>query len=328
MKSSKTNSEITQHNRRALLLLGTIATVLAAVACTNKPKPSTNSEKLVGAMVRPAAMETSTTAVLKPASAEVTEKASPAEKPAAKPITFKSRDYGVSFVYPWQYTFLNAKSVAKGDESLRPKPDGSDSQFTLARIEIPKGFYADTDLKNAYFTLSLNQDIAEQDCVASVSPDKNGEVRNESINGVNFRWMEMENGGRGRASKIRNYVSFANDTCYEVEMGVNTESDGISREVDPDQVMRRLNAILKTVRDPIVERQNGRAATEELCGTETAGSTELTRVIPGRSQPPVAPSFSQPTEDIVSPQLSATIELLRMSSMRALITLNMWGIFA
>jgi len=247
MKSGKTNSQPTIHNRRALLLLGTLATVLAAVACTNEPKPSTSSEKPVSAIVRPAAMETAAAPVVKPASAAVTEKAPPAEKPAAKPITFKSRDYGVSFVYPWQYTSLNAKTVAKGDESLRPKPDGSDSQFTLARIEIPKGFYADTDLKNAYFTLSLNQDIAEQDCVASVSPDKNGEVQNESINGVNFRWTEMEDGGRGRANKIRNYVSFTNDTCYEVEMGVKTESDGISREVDPAQVMRRLNAILKTV---------------------------------------------------------------------------------
>ena len=139
MKSSKTNSPTTNHNRRALLLLGTIATLLAAVACTNKPKPSTSSEKPVGAMVRPVAMETSATPIVKPASAEVSEKTSLAEKPAAKPITFKSRDYGVSFVYPWQYTFLNAKTVAKGDESFRPKPDGSDSQFTLARIEIPKG---------------------------------------------------------------------------------------------------------------------------------------------------------------------------------------------
>jgi hypothetical protein len=247
MKSGKTNSQITKHNRRAVLLLGTIATLLAAVACTNKPKPSASSEKPVGAMVRPTAMETSAAPVVKPASTEVSEKISPSEKPAAKPITFKSRDYGVSFVYPWQYTFLNAKTIAKGDESLRPKTDGNDSQFTLARVEIPKGFYADTDLKNAYFTLSLNQDIAEQDCVASVGADKKGEVQNESINGVNFRWTEMENGGRGRANKVRNYSTFANDTCYEVEMGVKTESDGISREVDPNQVMRRLNAILKTL---------------------------------------------------------------------------------
>jgi hypothetical protein len=272
MKSDKTNSLTTQHNRRALLLLGTIVTVLAAVACTSKPKSSTISEKPVGAMVRPAAMETNSTPIAKPAFTEVSEKVSPAEKPAAKPITFKSRDYGVSFVYPWQYTLLSAKTVAKGDESLRPKPDGTDSQFTLARIEIPKGFYADTDLKIAYFTLSLNQDIAEQDCVALVGPDKNGEVQNESIHGVNFRWTEMENGGRGRASKLRNYVSFANDTCYELEMGVKTESDGVSREVDPDQVMRRLNAILKTVEI--------KSSTEKLAAPQLKSSAEPKPLVP------------------------------------------------
>lgn len=56
MKSGKTNSQTTNHNRRALLLLGTIATVLAAVACTSKPNASTSAEKPVGAMVRPVAL--------------------------------------------------------------------------------------------------------------------------------------------------------------------------------------------------------------------------------------------------------------------------------
>jgi hypothetical protein len=247
MTPAKKQTNSTNHNRRALLVFGTIAAIVAAVGCTSKPKTSINPEKPVGGMVRPAALETVAVPVAKPASAAVIEKTSTPLKPAAKPITFKSRDYGVSFVYPWQYTFLNAKTVAKGDESLRPKPDGNDSQFTLARIEIPTGFYADTDLKSAYFTLSLNQDISEQDCANSIGPDKNGEIQNETINGVMFRWSEMEDGGHGSASKVRNFASFANGTCYEVEMGVKTQSDGLSREVDPDQVMRRLNAILKTV---------------------------------------------------------------------------------
>jgi hypothetical protein len=261
MTPEKKQTESTKYNRRALVMLGTMAAVVAAVGCTSKPKPSTVSEKPLGAIVRPAALETVSAPAAKPASTTVTEKPSSPLKPAAKPITFKSRDYSVSFVYPWQYTFLNARTVAKGGESLRPKPDGNDSQFTLARIEIPRGFYADTDLKDAYFMLSLNQEIGEQDCAASISPDKNGEVQNEMINGVNFRWSEMESGGHGSANKVRNYTTFTNDTCYEVEMGVKTESDGLAREVDPDQVMRRLKAILKTVE---IKSSTEKAAEPEL----------------------------------------------------------------
>lgn len=261
MTPGKNQIESTNHNRRALIMLGTIAAVVVAVGCTSKPKPSITSEKPVGAVVRPAALET-VSAPVKPASLAVAEKTSTPVKPAPKPITFKSRDYGVSFVYPWQYTFLNAKTVAKSGESLRPKPDGNDSQFTLARIEIPKGFYADTDLKNAYFNLSLNEEIGEQDCAAWISPDKNGEIQNEMINGVNFRWSEMESGGHGSANRVRNYATFANDTCYEVEIGVKTESDGLAREVDPDQVMRRLSAVLKTVE--IKSSPEKEAATPQL----------------------------------------------------------------
>ena len=244
MTTERTNTKSTHHNYRALLMIGSLIAIVPAIACTNKSKPT--SQKSLAGEVRPAVMEVASTPAVKPASMEVVEKAQTPVKPALKPLTFKSRDYGVSFVYPWQYTFLNAKIVAK-DETRHPKSDGNDGQFTLARVEIPKGFYADTDLDSAYFTLSLNEDLDEQGCAASISPDKNGEIQNETINGATFRWSEKENGGHGSASKVRNYTTFANDTCYEVEMGVKTQSDGLSRELDPDQVMRRLNAILKTV---------------------------------------------------------------------------------
>ena len=247
MKSGNTNAQSTILSRRAAILLGTIATLLTAVACSEKPKPSLVSEKPVGAAVHPVAFNSGSPEIAKPVSIETTNQTSISAKAGPKPITFKSRNYGVSFTYPWQYLYLNAKTVANGSASLLPKPDGSDGQVTLARVEIPKGFYADSDLKSAYFMLTLNQDIGEQDCAASISPDKKGEVQNEALNGVNFRWSESETGGHGNASKVRNYAAFANDTCYEIETGVITESDGLVKEVDPDQVMRRLTAILKTV---------------------------------------------------------------------------------
>jgi predicted Rdx family selenoprotein len=164
-------------------------------------------------------------------------------------IIYRSRDYGVSFLYPWQYAFVSARAVANGDASLRPQSDGHEGQFTLARIEVPKGFYADTNYESGYFTLSLNQELSEQECESALSPGTGGKVEIETINGVEFRWVETDSGGRGHASRLRQYVTFTNGTCYELEMGVKTSGDnGLAREVDPDQVLRRLDTILRTVK--------------------------------------------------------------------------------
>jgi hypothetical protein len=171
-------------------------------------------------------------------------------KPALpKQITYKSRDYGVSFAYPRQYAYVSAKAIRMGGESLRPKSDGDDGQFTLVRIEIPNGFYPDTDLESAYFTLSLNQDINEEQCASPFVTGNAGKAETTSINGVNFQWLETDVSGGGNASKTRNYVAYNNGTCYEVELGVKSKNEqGVAREVDPDQVMRRLDAILTTVK--------------------------------------------------------------------------------
>lgn len=129
-----------------------------------------------------------------------------------------------------------------------PKPDGHDGQFTLARVEIPKGFYPDTDFDRGYFTLSLNQDISEEECDATLGGDS-AKLQTAKINGMDFRWMETDESGRGNSAKLRNYATFANGTCYELEMGVKTKNEqGLAREVDPDQVLRRLDGMVKTVK--------------------------------------------------------------------------------
>jgi hypothetical protein len=232
----------------AAILLGTLA--VTTVACSTKSKPtmslSSSSSMPASASLRPAVLQTGVPVVEQPAPAAASKRTS--TKPsAAKSIVYRSRDYGVSFVYPWQYSFVNARAVADGDDSLRPKSDGHDGQFTLARVEIPKGFYSDTDYESGYFTLSLNQDLNQQECESALNPGNDAKL--ETINGVEFRWVETDSGGRGQAAKLRRYVNFTNGTCYELELGVKTSNDdGLAREVNPDQVLRRLDGILRTVK--------------------------------------------------------------------------------
>lgn len=230
---------------RNLLLTVALAALIAGVACSKKSNRSiaVESKPAVHASVRPAALVT-----VAPV-ASVPEASAPAAgksvvKPASKLLTYTSRDYGVSFVYPWQYRFVSAKAIA-ADDSLRPSDDGSDGQVTLARVEVPRGFYPDTDFESAYLALSLNQEVDEQGCTAMLGNDK---LSTETINGVDFRWKESDSGGRGSALRQRNYVAFTNGTCYEIETAVKTSNpDGLARELDPEQVMRRLNGMLQSV---------------------------------------------------------------------------------
>jgi len=238
--------KLTNRSRRAAVLLGTIAALISTIACSNKPKSADTSAAPFHGTVIPAAYH------------PPVEKAQPVAVPVAEPvqpkaqvpklITYKSRDYGVSFVYPWQYSYTSAKTILNADDLLKPNSDGFEGQFTLARIDIPKGFYPDTNFERGYFTLSLNQDISEDECESSLGTGGEGKLQTEMINGVAFKWVQTEVGGSGSASTVRNYNAFVNGACYEVELGVKTKNDqGLAREVNPDQVMKRLDSILKSV---------------------------------------------------------------------------------
>lgn len=233
-------------NGRAVILLGTLAAMAATLACSSKPsKQAVSSPVSSTATVKPVALSTVVPVVSQPSTEVVKAKRSDPVKSG----NFLSRDYGVSFHYPWQYAFLSARDVANSDSSLKPKSDGHDGQFTLARVEIPQGFYPDTDFERGYFTLSLNENLNEQECLQTLSPAKDAKLDTVSLQGQDFHWIEASSAGHGEASLVRKYVSFENGTCYEVEMGVKTANkDGMARELNPDLVMSRLDSILQTVK--------------------------------------------------------------------------------
>jgi hypothetical protein len=232
-----------------IILLGTVVAVASAVGCSSNHPPKTLSAT-PSATVQTAALKTVAAPAAQPVavSAKTTRRVSvEAKPPASKLITYRSRDYGISFDYPWQYAYVSARTMGRGDETTANAVD--DGQLMLARIEVPKGFYPDTDLESGSFNVSLNQSLDEDACYATLGSAKAGEMGMETINAVPFRWAESDEGGRGKAMKQRTYVAFANDTCYQLQMVVKTSNEGgLAREIDPDQVLRRLDAMVKTVK--------------------------------------------------------------------------------
>jgi len=242
-KTNQANIESIQF--RQLILAATLAIAVATTACAKQSEHKVEAARSGQAAVKQVSVQTTMPAV-QPSEVRTVKTVAKTTQPATKTLRYKSRDYGVSFEYPWQYEFVNAKTVSSS-KSLQPKSDGFDGQITLARIDLPNGFYPDTDFESGYFTLGLNSQIKEKDCKVSVASSGKSQVA--KINDVEFLWNESEVGGKGSASKVRNYVAFNQEVCYEVELGVkNHNENGLAREVNADQVMRRLEGMLKTVK--------------------------------------------------------------------------------
>lgn len=258
--------------RSRAMLLATLAALIATIACSQQEtKQAVSSPVPATATVKPVALST----VVPVATQAAPPEAKPRKYNPEKGGSFVSRDYGVSFEYPWQYAFLSARRIANGDDSLKPKPDGHDGQFTLARVEIPQGFYPDTDFESGYFILSLNQTLDTDACLATLGPVKDSKLATASIGGEDFHWIEVSSGGKGETETVRNYVAFENGTCYEVEIGVKTANqDGLAREIDPQQVMTRLDSILQSVS---IAPEEEKPAAPVVDSSASSPATDLTQ---------------------------------------------------
>jgi hypothetical protein len=266
MKRDSNRSNSGQFNLVVLgALLGTFTVIVTTAGCSSKPKPPASlalTSPTANMSVSPVAPKsvafTADSVPTKPVEKTVAKK-DRTEKPKA--TSFKSRDYGVSFEYPWQYTRVGAKAIA-GDYSLQPQSDGLESQLTLVRIDIPKGFYPGTDFDSGYFMLSVNPSLEKDKCEATLKSDQDAKPQLVNINGIEYRWVEHNSGGNGESAKVRDYVGFADDNCYELETGVKTKNDGLSREIDPEQVLRRLDPILISVKIDSAYKPSEVASTE------------------------------------------------------------------
>jgi len=243
----KTNATKQRYIPKTLLVV-TLAAAASAVACSGS-KPS-HAVPAAAEVITPSPT-LQTVAASRPIPAMINEaKLLPPrpKPPASKLLTYRSRDYGISFDYPWQYAYIAGKAIGR-DGSPEQVSSGNTDRLPLVRVEVPKGFYPDTDFESGSLTLSLNQNVDEAACYSTLAASKGAEPQAKTINSVPFRWTETEEGGHGKAIKQRTYLAFANDTCYQLVAVVNTNNEGaLAREIDPDQVLRRLDAIVQTVK--------------------------------------------------------------------------------
>jgi hypothetical protein len=137
---------------------------------------------------------------------------------------------------------------------------GQPGGVTVAAVTIPEGAYPKSDLASAFFDVSVNKSLTAEQCANfSVAPATTDDAAAQPIvrpSKLMVSDMELQStetlasvGTRKEASKY--YHVFENGACYEFALKVATtgvETDEGGKQVDRDEVFKRLGKILATVK--------------------------------------------------------------------------------
>jgi hypothetical protein len=188
----------------------------------------------------------------------------PAEKPLRKHVvqkkaptaTFNDPINGVTFRYPKTYVLKTGEEPALDLAGLGPlqmdfvQPGG----MTVAAIELPRNSYPGTDFSSAFFSVSINPELSAAQCEQFAFPlnlhpeNDPGSPAKATIGGTEFKMVEDFGTPEKKEPLMKYYHRFENGSCYEFTMGLGTiAGDGV-QPVDREQVFRKLEQILATVK--------------------------------------------------------------------------------
>ena len=244
------------------LLIGTIGLGLVGCSKENSKPVSSLSSPTPTASASAGGVGTTISTTM-PSKVETTEL--PVEKKVVKhrsPIVkYNNSTYGVSFQYPWQYGFkpghrLRADAEREDVATKYVQPGG----VNLVTIELPRGFYPDTDLNYAFFSANVNKNMTAEECSQFESEQPAQEEQGNdgskpqqpanspskvTVGGIQFDAVhEMQD-----QSDEKYFHVFQNGACYEFALGLvsGDESEDGAKLVDHDKVFARLEKLLGTV---------------------------------------------------------------------------------
>src|ERR1700704_1388162 len=233
------------------------------VGCSSdKPKPVSYTNQNPVAQT-PSAIASSTL----PAPAPQTEsKPAPKKVVRKRPATvnYSDKTYGVSFEYPGKYA-IETGDAATNLVATTPLPMNfvQPGGIALAAVELPETGFAETDFSNAFFNVSVNKALTEEQCAQFAVPQTAPSAPADSekqpgpetsklmLGDMALLGTEAVAGEGTTQSDVKYFHAFENSACYEFALNVTTvarPTEGGMKHVDRDKVFTRLGKILATVK--------------------------------------------------------------------------------
>lgn len=254
-----------------------------AVGCSSeKPKTQSAGSQPIAQNI-PLMPVSGTTPVVTPAG-ESEKKPDRKKIVRRAPVTVKYGDktLGVSFRYPRRYGLKTGDSAKElVSEASMPMSFMQPGGAVVAAVAIPEGAYPKSDLAAAWFDVSVNKSLTAEQCgefssgeitptpspataaAAGAPTTSDGTPMNSStpaepskaggklmVGDMDLRSLEtLASVGTGK-EESKYYHVFENGACYEFALKVATtgESDEGGKPVDREEVFKRLEKILATVK--------------------------------------------------------------------------------
>jgi hypothetical protein len=173
-------------------------------------------------------------------------------------VTFTEPQYGVSFKYPKSYLLKTGGDSQLDLAGLGPVKTNfvQPGAVTVASIELPRSSYPGTDFTSAYFGMSVNSSLSQDQCEQFAFPKSEhperepGSVSKVKIAGTEYAMVEDLGGSETQESHLKYFHHFENGNCYEFSMGLGTVDDTVAglKPVNRSLVFGRMEQILASVK--------------------------------------------------------------------------------
>jgi hypothetical protein len=183
--------------------------------------------------------------------------------------TMRNDDFGIALEYPWQYGFKSGHKLRTQGEQVETSfvaPGGAN----LGTINIPAGYYENTDFERAFVEVNVNRKLTQDQCSqfagnaeGTDSDDDNSDGNNLADASVqpdvqpvktevgNQEYLMLERTTDN--STQRTYHAYQNGACYEFVLSLKTNDADASdngqalKPVSRKQVFSRLEKVLASV---------------------------------------------------------------------------------
>jgi len=260
--SSKKSDHHSGADRKTAALAGSlIVTSLLAVFMllqTSGCSKGSSQPAAIAAPTPPPAYQTpvvTTSIVATPA--PTPQKAQPKPKPKKVATSaYANSAYGLTFRYPKYDSLKEANKANPEWAGLGPvemnfvQPGGA----LVTSVELPQTLYAGTNFTSAFFDVSVNPKLTASQCEQFAFPEDHPadaplKPVTAKIGPTEFNVTEGFAGDDAHQADARYYHIFRNGMCYEFMLGLETsDAEAGSKPADRDQVFRKLNWILSTVK--------------------------------------------------------------------------------
>jgi hypothetical protein len=154
--------------------------------------------------------------------------------------TYSNPEYGVAFRHPRNFALAEAgdsdegaaedSSGARTKEELEHEEPGAKLVATLV---VPDDAYPNTTFAGGSVQFAVNRYLAAGSCRQSLLSrlgDSSGRSGSATIQGVEFAWIDNDEGDASTEFFERDYAGFTNGTCYEFFLRVGVAAAGDSQD--------------------------------------------------------------------------------------------------